>query len=96
MKKAIENWKTLKHHTFLKQKLFFLLFTVSVAMKMKKHLKKKNQYVQKKYVQKKVTQEFRLKEIVETRIFFIEKIKQNKLNKKHKKIVEFQSILNTY
>ena len=91
MKKAIENWKTLKYHTFLKQKLFFLLFTVSVAMKMKKHLKKKNQYVQKK-----VSQEFRLKEIVETRIFFIEKIKQNKLNKKHKKIVEFQSILNTY
>ena len=50
----------------------------------------------KKYVQKKVNQEFRLKEIVETRIFFIEKIKQNKLNKKHKKIVEFQTILNTY
>ena len=35
-----ENLKTLKYHTFAKKRLFFLLFAVSLRMKMKKHLKK--------------------------------------------------------
>ena len=36
---SIENLKTLKN-TFAKKRLFFLLFAVSLRMKMKKHLKK--------------------------------------------------------
>ena len=38
----IENFKTLKEHKFLK-KHFFLLFAVSVTVKMKNHLNRKNQ-----------------------------------------------------
>ena len=38
-------------------------------------------------VEKKISQEFRLKEINETRDYFIEEIKQNELiSKKHKKV----------
>ena len=37
------NLKTLKYHTFNKTHLFILLFTASVAVKMKRSLKKKNQ-----------------------------------------------------
>ena len=40
---SIENLKTLKYHTFLKKHFFFLLLEVSVRMKMKKYLKRKNQ-----------------------------------------------------
>ena len=40
-------------------------------------------------VEKKISQEFRLKEINETRDYFIEEIKQNELiSKKHKKVSE--------
>ena len=40
---SIENLKTLKYHTFPEESYFFLLFAVSVRMKMKKNLKNKNQ-----------------------------------------------------
>ena len=36
--------RTLKYHTFWKNISFFLLLAVSVAVKMKKYLKKKNQW----------------------------------------------------
>ena len=40
----IENVKTLKYHVFeKKKKKTFLLFVVSVAIKIKRNLKKKNQ-----------------------------------------------------
>ena len=37
---SIENLKKLKYHIFLKKHKVFLLFTVTVVMKMKKYLKK--------------------------------------------------------
>ena len=39
---SIENLETQKYHTFL-EKQYFLLFAVSLRMKMKKYLKKNNQ-----------------------------------------------------
>ena len=39
----IENLKKSKKYMFLKKPWVFLLFTVSVAMNIKKYLKKKNQ-----------------------------------------------------
>ena len=39
---SIEYLKTLKYHTFSKKHYFFLLFAVSVAIKMKIYFKKKN------------------------------------------------------
>ena len=39
---SIENFKNLKYHAFSTIK-YFLLFTVSVTMKMKKYLKMSNQ-----------------------------------------------------
>ena len=42
---SIENLKTLKHNIFLIQYWFFLLFVVSMAVKMNKKLKKKNQLI---------------------------------------------------
>ena len=38
-----ENLKKLRYHIILKIYSFFLMFTVSVVMNMKKNLKKKNQ-----------------------------------------------------
>ena len=44
-----------------------------------------------------VSQEFRLKNINETRNYFIEEINQNELmSKNHKKFVGFETKLNTY
>ena len=39
---SIECLKTLKYHTFSKKHYFFLLFAVSVAIKVKIYFKKKN------------------------------------------------------
>ena len=44
-----------------------------------------------------ISQEFRIKNIDETRKYFIKEINQNELiNKKHKKFVEVSIILSTY
>ena len=40
---SIENLKSLKYHTFLKEHKFFLFVVLNIKMKMKKYLKKKNQ-----------------------------------------------------
>ena len=40
---SIENLKALKYHIFSIKHEFFLSFVINVAVKMKKHLKKKNQ-----------------------------------------------------
>ena len=40
---SIENLKALKYHRSSKKHYFILLFAVTVEMKMKKYLKKKNQ-----------------------------------------------------
>ena len=38
-----KNVKILKYHIFSKKTLIFYLFVIGVAVKMKRHLKKKNQ-----------------------------------------------------
>ena len=48
-------------------------------------------------LKKKISQKFRLKNIDETRNYFIKEINQNELvSKKHEKFVEFSVMLNTY
>ena len=47
---SIENLKTLNYHSYSKNYQFFLLFSVTAAMKMKKCLKKKNQLRYQKFL----------------------------------------------
>ena len=92
--------KSLKYHTFSGKHQLFLLFAVSVKMKMKNYLQKNNQLRYNRFlVQLKIcnyfknmaevniSQEFRLKYVDETRNYFIkEKYQDELMSNKHKKV----------
>ena len=92
---SIENLKTLKYHTFAKKHSFFLLFAVSLRMKMKNIKFEKEESIEilkihnyfKSMVEENISQEYRLKNVDETKNYFVEEIEQNELmSKKHKKV----------
>ena len=84
---STENPKTVKYNTFSKKHQLILLFAVSVEMKTKKYLKKKNQQKYQKFLvslkmynyfknmfNENIRQESRLKNNDKTRNFFVEEI----------------------